>query len=205
MRSERFIALVCAPILAAYGLLGCGSVILGPLSGPSYPANYATSVASCVRGVGTPTALQIPSANAPALGCQNWSTSALGYFSFQPSPVSPQYVLGQETLPAGWLGSDLTITYYASVTAGDATWEVETGCGQGSGTFVYGAPVMVAAVVSGTSGTPVNTGTFANIASNGLNGCVPGAQLHYRIFRSNFDSLRGEAYLLGITMTRRTG
>ena len=179
-------------------------VILGPPGGPSYPESFTASVATCVGAVGTPATLTIPSSNAPALGCQNWQSNGQGYLSFQKDAVSPQYALGVETLPAAWVGSDLTLTYFATYTSGDATWEIETGCSMGAGPFSYGHPLSVTAVVSAVSGTPVNTGTVSNIATNGSNGCAPGAVLHYRIFRSTFDSLAGEAYLIGITMTRRT-
>lgn len=178
-------------------------VILGPPSGPSYPESFTASVSNCVGAVGTPATLSIPSSNAPALGCQSWQSSSQGYLAFQKDAVSPQYAVGEETLPAVWVGSDLTLTYFATQTSGDATWEIETGCSTATGPYSYGHPQYVTAVVSAVSGTPVNTGTVSNIATNGSNGCAPGAVLHYRIFRSNFDSLAGEAYLIGITMTRR--
>jgi hypothetical protein len=199
MKCRKLILLVGAPVLA-----GCGTVILGPPGGPSYPESFTASVANCVGAVGTPATLTIPSSNAPALGCQSWQSNGQGYLSFQKDAVTPQYALGEETLPTAWVGSDITLTYFATDTSGDATWEIETGCSTGTGPFSYGAPRSVAAVVSAISGTPVNTGTVAGIAANGSNGCAAGAELHYRIFRSNFDSLAGEAYLIGITMTRRT-
>jgi hypothetical protein len=204
MRLAAAVLLMNASSLPTCCLLGCGREVYGPPSGPSYPASFTASVASCVAAVGTPATLSIPASNAPALGCQSWESSTQGFLSFQKQAVVPQYALGQETLPANWVGSDLTLTYYATDISGDATWEIEAGCSMGGPSFAYGAPMTVTAVVSSSSGTPVNTGTVANIATVGSNGCAPGATLHYRIYRSNFDSLAGEAYLIGLTMTRRT-
>jgi hypothetical protein len=194
-------------------LCGCGTVVTAyyPLAyppTPAYAANYATAVAQCVAGIGTPESLSIPSSNAPPLGCVSAGTSPLGYFAFHPAAAAQEYAFGETTLPSVWVGSDMALTFYAEADNGDTTWQVETACStvaMAGMSPVYGPPASVTTAVSATAGPAglINTSTLKGVAVAGTNGCAPGATLAYRITRLAGDSTPGETYLVGLTLTQR--
>jgi Collagen triple helix repeat (20 copies) len=191
--------------VTASGTHGAASLQGGVLNIPQYGAwtSVFLRTANCSGGSALAKDWSIPGATAPYLGCTNVDASSFGYADFISGAGSPQYLYFDEVLPANWVGTDFTITFYAAQTDGTTVWSVQAACyapgvAPMTSNPTYGPAVSAVATVNGSTNSLVTTSALVGVAANGVAGCASGAAVQYRLTRIDASAVT-DAYVIGTT------
>ena len=211
-------SLALDPIVTAKGTPANGQVPTWNASVQAYvpgtPAAASSAIsdirwkaaAVCNGGTAAPAALAVFDNNAPPAGCASSANSSGAYLAFAAAAASPQYASEVLALPSNFTGADLSLVFSSTVTTGNVTWSVATGCLNAGGLFsavTYGTAQSVTTAVNATAGGIVTTAAIANIAVSGTNGCAAGSLMAYEISRSASDTAAAPALLIGANLTMR--